>query len=52
MIHSLMLIAILDFDMLVPGLYIGDVTLAEVDKEQAHNEIAAIIKRLQNGATR
>ncbi len=52
MIHSLMLIAILEFDVLVPGLYIGDVSLAEVNKEQAHNEIAAIIERLQNGATR
>ncbi len=52
MIHSLMLIAILDFDVLVPGLYIGEEALTEVSKEQAQNEIAEIIKRLQNGATR
>lgn len=52
MINSLMLIAILDFDVLVPGLYIGDVALAEVSKDQAQNEIGAIIERLKSGATR
>lgn len=49
MIRSLRVIAALEFDVLLPGLYQGDVWRADVTKGEAVERINEIVERLERG---
>lgn len=50
MTQSLQVIAALEFDVMLPGLYIGDVWQMEVAKDDVQQRVNEIVERLKQGA--
>lgn len=51
MIESLKIISALEFDVMLPGLYEGDIWRADVTKGEVTERIGEIIERLERGET-